>query len=383
MSDTLKWGRGTFCLAILLTSAAAAQNPTFSLEVLAVNSIPPVGGPTSRIAVAPGDELTVKLFVRDWSPDGEALRSYQGVLDTVGFTSGYAGSIKPIDYDAKQEKKEANEAVFFVDRSDPQFVYGSREVIALADTISPDHRWLGVLLDSGEAIVSEQDGTKFYCGTVRLRVSEDANGPFTLGIIETPGISGLRTPLSRAIIPLDFEKLEVIVSEKARVLRIVSSNPPNGSIDARRPSKSRGGSRRGWNRLELTFSGDTAGISAADCGIDDGSKQPPKIKAIIPNGSTAELVLDRGVRPGVWTTVIHKPSRTSVRVGYLPGDVDNDGFSDADDILALLQPTTDDATLPRFRSDIDYDGAVRIADALRIVDLLTEPDACRLTLNVP
>ena len=57
------------------------------------------------------------------------------------------------------------------------------------------------------------------------------------------------------------------------------------------------------------------------------------------------------------------------------------GVANADDVLALIAGQEDGETLPLYRSDINRDGVFSLADALRILDLLTEPDVFRKTLR--
>ncbi|MGB2987476.1 MAG: hypothetical protein WBE26_16555 [Phycisphaerae bacterium] len=370
------------CFAALLTTAAAAQTPTYSLEVVAVNSIPLEGGPASHVAIAPGDTFTVKIFARDWSPDGEQVRSYQAMLDPQSYTSGSAGSIKPVDYETTTEQSLENRKHCFIDKTDPRFIHAGLETIALADSISQGYRWASVLLNADESPVAAQDGAKFYCGTVHLQASDDAQGSFTLALYENPQASGLRQPQNIAILPLDFEPLTVEVSEAARVLRILSSDPRDGAIDARRPASKRHGTPAGaWNTFELTLSGDTAGLSANGFTIEDGTSNPPCVNRVASEGSVAKLVLDRGIRAGAWTTITHNASRTHVRLGCLPGDVNNNGVANVVAVLALIHQPEAETVLPLYRTDIDRDGVTGITDVLQIIDLLTEANACRKVLR--
>jgi hypothetical protein len=373
--------RVVYCLTPLLAAAtAAAQTPAYSLAVSDVNSIVREGGPASRVAVAPGDWFTVKIFVRDWSPDGERLRSFQAALNPDGFTSGRSGSIKPVDYETTTATGVENRLHCFVDKNEPQFVHAGLETIPLADSISPGYRWASVLLNADDSPKSAQDGTRVYCGTVHLKASEDADGVFTIGFDDLA--SGLRQPDSAPIEPVNFENLTVEVTEAARVLRILSSDPPHGAIDARSlPPTRRGVPAGGWDTVELTLSGDAAGLKPGDLTVDDGTSDPPRVKAVSPRGRVAKIVLDRGIRPGSWTTVIHKASRTNARFGCLPGDVDNDGVTGGRDVLALLHDRAGERALAGYRGDINRDGIIGVADALKIIDVLTDPAACRKTLR--
>ena len=68
---------------VLPIQTASAQSPTFSLEAIAINKIPVSPKPDQPIKAAPGDVITVKVYIRDWSPGGERIRAYQAEPDDV------------------------------------------------------------------------------------------------------------------------------------------------------------------------------------------------------------------------------------------------------------------------------------------------------------
>ncbi len=72
--------------------------PVFSIEAFEVNSVALKNGPTAKITVAPGDVITAKILVRNWSPQGQKLRAYQAKLDPAGYKSGTAGTVLPVGY---------------------------------------------------------------------------------------------------------------------------------------------------------------------------------------------------------------------------------------------------------------------------------------------
>ncbi len=355
----------------VVSSTAPAQNPTYSLEATAINGIPLAGGTTNRISVAPGDTITLELYLRDWSPDGEVLRAYQAALDTDGYTSGGVGEIKPVDYDATTGKQDENKENCFVDRTNPLYVLKGAEEFALTDTRSPGYRWLGIIIHEVEGLISAQDGKKSYCGTVHMKVSDDAVGSFRLRLRGGQGNSTIRDPASKAIIPLDLE--DCIVDVRRGTVRIVSSDPPGNAIDARtRPS---GHADGGWTRIALTFSGDTVQMTTTDFAVDDGTATSPRVTNVAAAGSTITLLLDRPVQPGRWTTITHRDSGTLAIIGCLPGDVNNDGTLDAQDLAELLNPSDEAGSRPMYRTDIDHDGATGTGDVLALLDLLTKPGA--------
>lgn len=204
---------------------ALAQTATYSFEAAAINSARIPDGPMSEATVAPGDQLTIEIYVRDWSAKGEQLNAYQAQIDHLGYSSGPTGFIEPIAYSKKRTPLEDNHENCFVDRNHPTFIHRERETVALTDSRSAGYRWLGVLLhDLGPK--SDQQGEKFYCGSLILQVSDNASGDFKLDFVKEDSASGLRHADSTAISPLAFEALTIHVNAAAR-----TSRPPDAAAD--------------------------------------------------------------------------------------------------------------------------------------------------------
>lgn len=367
------------CLFTLLATAAWGQNPTLSLEATAING-KQLETPKSHIAVKPGDIISATIFVRDWSPAGEQLRAYQASIDANGFTSGYTGKIFPVDFDNTSAKMEENTKNAVIDLNHPRFVFKDLPAMPIIDSISWGYRFLAILVNRADALVREkQDGTKFYCGTVRLQVSDDANGPFIIGLEDDPSDSVLKAPHNRTIIPLDFERLQIDVSGVVP-LRIIDTDPPKGAIDARRTALT-GTMNRGWDTVKLKLSGAPNAMDADAFAIEDGSSAPPRVTAVELDGPIATLKFDRGIRRGAWTSITHKTSQTGTRIGFLPGDVNNDGVTNAADVFDLIYAPVGEKAWPLYRTDLDRDGAFSVRDVLCVIDGLTEPGAFRAALG--
>ena len=156
-------------------------------------------------------------------------------------------------------------------------------------------------------------------------------------------------------------------------LTIVDSDPPDGAIDARQPSRVDGTGRAGWDTLELTVAGEISAVSAADLVLrQEGSTDPlPRVLAVtlVPD-RFVRVTLDQPLRVGAWTTLTYPCSGSSVRFGVLPGDVDQDGKVHPLDVLRLIDALTGAAPLPVWAADIDRDGQLRPRDLLREIDLL-------------
>ncbi|UCC30745.1 MAG: hypothetical protein JSU86_00410 [Phycisphaerales bacterium] len=366
------------CVSGLVTSVGLAQDPTFSLEVIEVNSIP-LERPVSHIQVSPGDVMMVKIFARDWSPNDERMRAYQAQIDYESYTSGSQGSIRPKDYAITSEVGAENQENGFIDIANPMYAHFGAATVAIVDTVTWGYRWLSVVIDPNEAVTCPKQGTKYYCGTLNLEVSDDAQGSFTMRLDEDPGASVMHDVNTMAIAPLNFEPLIIDVVGDVVTLRVISSDPPSGAIDARQPSR-HGGPAGGWNTVELTFNTDGAKPAVADFAIDDGSASPPGIRGLESKGAVVTMVLDRGIRAGRWTTISYKASGTGTRIGYLPGDVDNDGNISVHDMLALVDRSEGAAARALYRFDIDRNGESGVPDALRLIDLFAAPAAFRAAL---
>lgn len=160
--------------------------------------------------------------------------------------------------------------------------------------------------------------------------------------------------------------------------RILNSDPPDGAIDARQPTQPDGsptepGPNGAWQWVDLTFPGNTAGLTTIDFTVQE---DPPSgdslfILAIVPKESICRVVLNRTITPGAWTTITHVESATFVRVGFLPGDSDGDGSTTLDDLLVAsgaLAGTI--GPLPLWSVDLNRSGVPSPQDLLRGADLL-------------
>ena len=361
------------------TPSLTAEDATFSVEVSAVNSVPLPGGPTGQLTVHPGDVLTVEILVRNWSRHGDTLRAFQATVDENGFTTGASGTIRPVDYDETTGKGVENKAHCSVDTARRDYVFKELQNFGVTDSVSPGYRWMGAVLNPDDSPTHPQDGGKRYCGTMRMKVSDDARGSFTIGLIEEEWGSTLRTPANLEVLGLSFERLVVTVEQDA--LRVVSAEPAVEAVDARWLKAPRGSANAGWDSITLTFNHEPRNLSPADLEIVDATDAPPRIKEIRVVGATATLRLDRSVRLRHWTTVTHKPSGTGTRFGFLPGDVDANGIVDTNDLLRLVEPKDSLPALAVYQCDIDGDGVCGPKDALREIDLFGQPDAYRAKLN--
>jgi subtilisin family serine protease len=163
-----------------------------------------------------------------------------------------------------------------------------------------------------------------------------------------------------------------LIAAGATTVRVISSDPPSGAVDARQPSETDGTDPAGWSSATLTFNGDPSALLIEDFSVEtEGSEDTPQILSVSPAGPNAVTVtLDSTIPIGAWTTIRHDYSGTGVRLGYLPGDVDGDLTSAPADILEVIDGLNGVTPLEIWKSDVDRDGTPAPADILRVIDLL-------------
>lgn len=168
----------------------------------------------------------------------------------------------------------------------------------------------------------------------------------------------------------DFVVSRLICGEETPA--IIGAMPPNNARDARQPFEPDGSNPDGWQGVTLTMDGDASGLTASDFVVTHtGDGPPPGIIKATPDGNTIALSFDTSIAVLAWTTVTHVESGTSTRLGYLPADVNEDGVSNANDILVLIDALNNvGGPLPAYKTDIDRSGAANASDILREIDLL-------------
>jgi hypothetical protein len=225
------------------------------------------------------------------------------------------------------------------------------------------------LFNEDESPVSAQDGTKFLCGNLRMRVTEDAAGTFTIGFLDDPDRTLLVDAKNEKIEPVQSVPLIVHISSPTQWLRIQTSVPENGAIDARLLSRKERYCH--WDSVSLTSSGDAAELRPGDFEVIDGSENPPRIEKLevgAESAGTAVLRLNHGIAEGRWTKIVHKPSQSAIQIGCLPGDVNNDAALDGRDVMNLIEVLNGARQLPPERTDLNSDNTTTAQDLVRLVD---------------
>ncbi|MFQ5412985.1 MAG: M12 family metallo-peptidase [Phycisphaerae bacterium] len=154
-------------------------------------------------------------------------------------------------------------------------------------------------------------------------------------------------------------------------LAIIDSNPPNDAIDARQPSEPDGGGVSAWDSIELIFNDDASPLTASDLTVTtDPPGATPQIVSVSATGNTLNVQFDTGIPLLAWTRITHNASDTSTRIGFLPGDVNNDGVSNANDVLHLIDCLNGVASCLVWQCDADRSQTCNANDILRVIDLL-------------
>jgi hypothetical protein len=165
----------------------------------------------------------------------------------------------------------------------------------------------------------------------------------------------------------------VITVALSEEIQIVGSTPVDGAIDARRPfDPNDPGTTFGWSSIELDFDGDVSGLVPADFMLTENPAGALTVDAVnVVDADTVEVVFSGQMMPVSWLTIEHIASATSVMVGYLPADANQDAYSDPFDVLALVDHLNGIVLLPEpYATDTDRSGVTDSFDILEIVNLL-------------
>ena len=152
--------------------------------------------------------------------------------------------------------------------------------------------------------------------------------------------------------------------------------PPAEAIDARSPVSLEPNSKEifGWQEFEFAFTPDPKTRAKkpvlADFGVET-AKPDFDLKVVAVVASDPVVVkLSQPIPAGVWTKVIHKPTQTTFRFGYLPGDVNQDALVSYEDLLLLIDVVNKVKSAPDYTADIDRNGLVNRADQLAWLNLV-------------
>lgn len=152
-------------------SGSTAQAATISLvPVSATGNFNIVG---DRIDVESGATVTLEIRVAGWAPS--LLKTGQATIDSSGYSSGASGTLAPLTAPTVGDGA-------FIDKLRSDYVFFGESSIEAVDTATPNYRWGATRLSGGTA----DPGSSRYLGTLKLVVSGDAAGVFTVGFFPPP-----------------------------------------------------------------------------------------------------------------------------------------------------------------------------------------------------
>ncbi|HNQ24449.1 MAG TPA: C25 family cysteine peptidase [Phycisphaerae bacterium] len=164
-------------------------------------------------------------------------------------------------------------------------------------------------------------------------------------------------------------------------LHILASNPPDGAIDARRPTNPGTLGPQGWDQIEVTFDGAAGAVDSSKfvlqevCLAGNCDGVAPAVSAVAVVGNTATLTLNRPIDPKAWTKITFTDGDAGdvIRLGFLPGDADGSGTANANDVVAVVNNINlalGGGSPPVYHSDIDRSGTVGVSDMLTLINVL-------------
>ncbi len=161
---------------------------------------------------------------------------------------------------------------------------------------------------------------------------------------------------------------------------VASSSPANCAVDPGYPhTPQETPARLRWKTLDLTFECSArTDLIPTDFSVREvppnGVPRAINSVALIPADlNSVRLTFDQFIKLGRWTCVTHVLSGEEVCIGFLPGDVNADGHSDADDLTAIVT-NLDAPTLSVERCDIDRSGGCYATDLIQEIDLQNGAD---------
>ncbi len=401
-------------------AAVGVQNPTISLQAVKLNPVC-IGGndagfscmqdcdctgvgarcggeitPTNNITANPGDIIVAEVFAREWSPVGEKLRSFQ--VEIPNETTDERGSVRIAEalhccsastdcaiYSAfatcssgicvNTPLLDARAGAVFSDDTRADYVFPFVNQIRALDLAPDAVRFASVVFNPAQAGVFTAPPK--YIMTVAFVVSDDACGTFAVDMVDQNFATGLFDDgaVSTPITPLTLENLTITMqNQTCNCRQILAADPPNCSIDARRPAPS----GEAWKTFRLTMDcGDTA--DAASVGLWDVTQTggfPPSVSSVVADGADVIVTLTRPISSQRWTCLIFNPAPFGTRnracFGILPADVDASLTSDMDDVGNVLDCVRGDVVggCGDWQCDANRSGLCTPSDMLTAIDLL-------------
>ncbi len=375
--------------------------------------------PTNNLTVLGGDTIEVELFLSNWINDFPVddipnnVRLFQVKLDRERYVSPDNGTAKPLGWCGPVERINCTGSATcppeypicltpagctcsphnpdlggFITTSRTDFLlFGLDGPTPQCVTSVIDYTYYGVAADSSVP----DTGVPRYLGTLILKVSANACGTFTIGFVQEIGNTFIADPAPKPNVALPaLQPLLLTVSDCSQ--QLLSCSPGHCNIDARiAHDRHDQNIKKNTNRMVMTFSKPTTGMTAADFEITVVPYDPindiiPTISILTPNGTDPKittLTLNRRIQQTRWTCIREKGSNKRCCMGSLPADAHNNLISQPDDVFEVINnlqgclnpPSCSDPLLPIERCDADRNLQCLPADLLMVVDLLNGADA--------
>ena len=168
------------------------------------------------------------------------------------------------------------------------------------------------------------------------------------------------------------------------VAMIMESFPADGAIDARAPYLNIKTDVEpvivGWDQVEIVFDREPIEVNLNDFQISNTLRTPVNVAVeSITSTSSNRLILNlnQSIPVLARTSILYRPTGQRICLGYLPGDVDQNGITDANDAFQLLGELGKDDSIAHEQMhayDIDRSGIFDGADASRLMAMLSGRD---------
>jgi len=220
-----------WAIVVAGVSSNGAWGAVIHTKAVRVNEV--AVAPTSYVVVNPGDQVDIEFYASGWAGEIDTVRTWQASVDSAGYFSGERGVLMPLGWDAPPAGRpcqtdedctggicgrldkcafaacvtdadcvapftckqlsstywclgvdHAPESGGSIDAEHPESIFGGiSNVVSAVDTSTLGYRFGATLfLDDGPA----DDGGMYYLCTLRLVVSDDARGVFTVGASYPP-----------------------------------------------------------------------------------------------------------------------------------------------------------------------------------------------------
>lgn len=309
-------------------------------------------------------------------------------------------------------------AAAFMEPARSDFLFFNQQSFLAVNTGTPDIQFLGALTGFDAAVPGAE--LRFNLGSVMLKVSDDAGGPFTVRMVADPNLTFLNDRQPMKLIPQTFSPATINVPRCAFVscddfddctvdtmdpltcvctyaeipcpigqrcdggacmavplcLRVLSSAPRNCAVDARVPHPPDNGTpAQGVDRFLFQFDSvcDAARLRMSDFAVAGGAlPSGPVIASIQALGSAVEVVLDALIPTDQWFCITFLPTGNELCAAHLPGDVNGDQRALPDDLVTLTgwlgrMPMM---APPLEHTDLDRSSTTDAADLIAAIDLL-------------